>query len=103
MHRILNSIAFALLLALPLAVPAVAGAAPAGSNNPSRAVPGEVLVGFAGDSSKPARERAAESIGSDSRQRVARGSGEIVQLLQLPRGLANSAAINRLRRDPAVE
>jgi subtilisin family serine protease len=102
MHRILKPIALA-LLALPLVVPvSTAQAAPLGSDNSSKAVPGEILVGFADNSSKQARERAAASVDSKSRKGVARGSGEVVELLRLSRGISNARAIDRLRADPAV-
>ena len=103
MHRTLKPLIFA-FLALPLVLPASpAQAAPAGSNDPSRAVPGEVVVGFAGDTSKRARERAAARVDATARTGVARGSGEVVQLMELPGGVSNAGAIDRLRRDPAVE
>ena len=97
MHRTLKPLIFA-FLALPLVLPASpAQAAPAGSNDPSRAVPGEVVVGFAGDTSKRARERAAARVDATSRTGVARGSGEVVQLMELPGGISNAGAIDRLR------
>jgi subtilisin family serine protease len=91
-----------LALSMFVSVSAAQGA-PAGSNDPSRAVRAQVLVGFAGSASKQEQEGAAASVNAKSRKGVARGSGEIVQLLGLPRGTSNARAIDRLRADPAVE
>ncbi|MEJ7788137.1 MAG: S8 family peptidase [Solirubrobacteraceae bacterium] len=84
-------------------VPGVALAAPDGADNPARAVPGEVLVGFEADSSAAERERAAERAGATNRSAVARQAGSRpVDLLTLRGGASNAQAIDRLREDPAV-
>ena len=80
-----------------------AQAAPPGSDDPSRAAPAQVLVGFDDDSTAAERDRAAQSVNARSRESVARGSGTIVELLHLPNGAANARAIDRLKQDPAVE
>jgi subtilisin family serine protease len=82
---------------------APAAAAPAGSNDPSLAVPSQVVVGFSDDASKRARDRAADSVKAKSRKGVARGSGDVVLLLDLRRGASNAKAINRLNRNSAVD
>jgi subtilisin family serine protease len=80
-----------------------AHAPPSGSDDPSRAMPAQVLVGFDDDSTPAERDRAAQSVNARSRVSVARGSGKIVELLHLPNGASNARAIDRLNRDPSVE
>jgi subtilisin family serine protease len=82
---------------------APAHAAPAGSDNPSQAVPSQIVVGFSDDAAKSARDRAADSVKAESRKGVARGSGSVVLLLDLRNGASNAKAITRLNRDPAVD
>lgn len=101
-HRV-SSFAAALVPALlALASPAVA--APPGSDDPSRAVPREVLVGFEDGSSQAARRDAVERVGATSREKLARGAGAqaSVELLGLPTGFSNSRAVDRLEQDAAV-
>jgi subtilisin family serine protease len=97
-------IAAFLLVVLAAVIPvSAAHAAPAGSDDPSRAAPAQVIIGFAGGSSEQARERAATSVDARSREGIARGSGRIVELLRLPGGASNGRAIDRLKQDPAVD
>ena len=83
---------------------ATALAAPPGSDDPVRAVPGEVLVGFEATSTAADREQATTQAGATRRSVVARPAGgeRPVDLLTLRGGASNAAAIDRLRDDPAV-
>jgi len=91
-------------IAALLALSSPAAAAPPGSNDPARAVPREVLVGFEDRSSQEARQDVAAQVGATSRETLARGVGEQapVELLDLPPGWSNSRAIDRLEQDAAV-
>jgi subtilisin family serine protease len=87
------------------ALPATAAAAQPGADDPSRAVPGEILVGFAPGASPASVASAAARVRSTGRERVARpfpGRGA-VELLRLPAGASAAAAIDRLAADGAVE
>ena len=74
------------------------------ADDPRRAKPAEVLVGFEPGTSDEARGRAARSVSAERRDVVfgGRGSYERVELLKLPRGSSNSQAVGRLKQDPAV-
>lgn len=104
--RITTGLAAALLLALAglLSFSPMAGAVPSGADDPARAVPGEVLVGFEANASSDARRHAAAQVDATSRQKLADGTGSqaSVELLRLPRGSSNARAIARLEQAPAV-
>ena len=91
-------------IAALLALSSAAAGAPRGSNDPARAVPREVLVGFEDRSSQEARQDVAAQVGATSREKLARGVGgqAPVELLDLPSGWSNSRAIDRLEQDAAV-
>jgi subtilisin family serine protease len=96
------------LLAVLAAGLTIAPAAMAGDTNgaddAARAVPGEVLVGFAPGTSDEQREEAVRKVSGRRKEKVARGSGHAsVELIELPRGASNARAIEQLEGDPAVE
>jgi subtilisin family serine protease len=95
----------ALLTALVMAAfAATAQAAPPGADDPSQAVPGSVLVGFKAGTTDKQRDAAAARAGATSRRPVARGSrGQAAVDVLSIHGSSNSAAIDRLRDDPAVD
>ena len=78
-----------------------AQAAPPGADDPRRAAPGEILVGFKAGAAEPSRERAARKVNAQRRERIARGAAD-VDLLRLPAGASNARAIDDLRDDDAV-
>ena len=90
-------------LATLLAVSSTAAAAPK-ADDPSHAAPSQVLVGFKPDSSPQERERAAAKVSGKRKEKVSRGGGRFaeVELVDLPAGASNAAAIAELERDPAV-
>ena len=102
--RRVGSAAAAALVPALLALASPAVAAPPGSDDPSRAVPHEVLVGFEDGSSQAARRDAVARVGATSREKLARGAGAqaSVELLGLPARYSNSRAVDRLEQDAAV-
>jgi len=74
------------------------------ADDPSRAAPDQVLVGFEPESSSAARDKAAERVSGSRKGKVSRANGRFaaVELVDLPRGASNSEAIAELERDPAV-
>ena len=84
-----------------LGLAGTAQAAPPGADDPGRAAPAEIVVGFAPGASAEARDNAARKVRAQGRERVARGSTD-VDLLRLPGGASNARAIDALRGDPAV-
>lgn len=83
--------------------PVASSAAPSGADDPARAVPGEVLVGFDRASSAADRDRAAARVRATRRAAVTgQRAGTPVDLLTLRGGASNAAAIDQLLQDPAV-
>ncbi|MDP9385854.1 MAG: S8 family serine peptidase [Actinomycetota bacterium] len=82
-------------------IAATAAAAPPGADDPARAVPNQVLVGFKAEASARDRERAAARVEAQGRERVASARTD-VDLLRLRSGASNARAIDELRNDAAV-
>jgi subtilisin family serine protease len=98
----MRAIGIALLsVAAFLVLPFAALAAPPDSDDPARAVPGEILVGFEPGSTAADRARAADRAGARGRERLTRGD-ERAERLRLAAGRRNSDAIDALAADPAV-
>jgi len=93
-HALLSAIAV-------LALPSAALAAPGGADDPERAVPGEILVGFEAGSTAADRDRVAGKAGAQGRERLTRQDARAEQL-RLKAGRRNSAAIDAIAADPAV-
>ncbi len=101
MRRTVFSALFASMLTFLLSAEAMAASK---ADDPSRAAPDQVLVGFEPESSSAARDKAAERVSGSRKGKVSRANGgfAVVELVDLPRGASNSEAIAELERDPAV-
>ena len=93
---------FALLSAIAvIAAPSAALAAPGGSDDEAKAVPGEILVGFEAGSTAADRERVAGEAGAEGREQLTRSDAR-AERLRLKAGRRNSEAIDAVAADPAV-
>jgi len=90
-----------LIVTVVLILPSAALAAPGGSDDGARAVPGEILVGFEPGSTAADRERVAGKARSERREQLTRGD-ERAERFSLRAGRRNSEAIDAVAGDPAV-
>lgn len=98
----MNRMIFVVLTAVAaLGFAGTAQAAPRGADDPRRATPSQIVVGFEAGASAADRERAARKVNARSREQVARATVD-VDLLRLPAGASNARAIDELRGDAAV-
>src|SRR3954468_7049235 len=84
-----------------LALPSGAHAAPGGSDDAARAVPGEILVGFKAGATSADRERVAGKAQAAGRERLTRADPR-AEKFRLKAGRHNSSAIDAIRADSAV-
>jgi len=87
--------------AAALAAPSAALGAPGGSDDPARAVSGEILVGFGPGTSSADRERVAGRAQAAGRERLT-SSDARAERFRLKAGRRNSDAIDAVRADAAV-
>jgi subtilisin family serine protease len=84
-----------------LALPSGALAAPGGSDDAARAVPGEILVGFTAGATATDRQRVAGKAQAAGRERLTRADARAERFV-LKAGRHNSSAIDAVRSDSAV-